>query len=248
MKLSFALALLALAACTPAPLSEPAATVEKIYKTLVDTKGEKTTDPSMIPMTMELALLIQDVESKADGPVFDGDLAGNCQDCTGFSDLKISDDTETKLAIGEGHKLVRADFKLLNDTRSVIWDMVQQDGAWKVDNIITKDFTTRDVATGALAELETQAVTEGVQDSAGEAALDCMTYIRLYADALKKADPAADTAALEGMFADWRKSAEAVFTPEQVEQYFASNIAVLDDEPADQIKATAEACLPPAPH
>lgn len=248
MKRSFALALLALAACSPAPLSEPAAAVEKIYKTLADSKGAQTTNTATIPMTMELAMLIQDVESKADGPVFDGDLAGNCQDCTGFSDLKISDDTETKLAIGEGHKLVRADFKLLNDTRSVIWDMVQQDGAWKVDNIITKDFSTREVATGALAELETQAVTEALPDGAGEAAVNCMTYIRLYTDALKKADPAADTAALEGIFADWQKSAEAVFTPEQVAQYFASNMAVLDDEPADQIKAQADACQPPAPH
>jgi len=147
MKRSFALALLALAACTPAPLSEPAATVEKIYKPLVDSKGATTTDMATIPMTMELALLIQDVESKADGVVFDGDFAGNCQDFAGFSDLEISDDTETRPVVGEGHKLIRADFKLLEETRYVVWDMVQQDGAWKVDNIITKDFTIRDVAT-----------------------------------------------------------------------------------------------------
>lgn len=242
MKRTFALALLALAACSPAPLSEPAATVEKIYKTLVDSEGEQTTDNAAIPMTTELAMLIQDVESKADGPVFDGDLAGNCQDCAGFSDLKISEDTETKLAIGEGHKLVRADFKLQQGPRYVLWDMAQQDGAWKVDNIITETFTVRDAAA------EEMAGQEAGRKAAGEAAVDCMTYLRLHSEALKKANPAADVASFDGMFADWKKSAEAVFTADELAQYFASNIAVLDDEPADQIKAKAEACLPPPPH
>jgi hypothetical protein len=241
MKCTSALALLALAACTPAPLSEPAATVEKIYQPLIESKGDRTTDLATIPMTSELALLIQEVESTADGVVFDGDFAGNCQDCTGFSGLKVSDDTETKLAIGEGHKLVRADFKLFEETRSVHWDMVRQDGAWKVDNILTRDFNIRGVAEEAVAAQDAD------RRAAGEAAVDCMTYIRLYTDAVKKARPGDTVATLDTFFADWKSKAEAAFTAEQLAQYFASNIAVADDEPADQIRAKAEACLPPPP-
>lgn len=242
MKRTFALALLALAACDPPPLSDAAMTVKRIYQPLVDSNGEKTTDNAAIPMTMELAMLIQEVESTADGPVLDGDLAGNCQDCAGFSDLKISDDTQTKLAIGEGHKLVRADFSLQQGPRYVLWDMVQQDGAWKVDNIITENFMVRGAAEEEMAQQDAD------RKAAGEAAVDCMTYLRLHTEALKKANPAADVATLEGMFADWKKSAEAVFSADELAQYLASNIAVLDDESADQIKTKAEACLPPAPH
>jgi hypothetical protein len=237
MKRSFALALLALAACTPAPLSEPAATVEKIYKPLVDSKGATTTDMATIPMTMELALLIQDVESKADGVVFDGDFAGNCQDCAGFSDLEISDDTETRPVVGEGHKLIRADFKLLEETRYVVWDMVQQDGAWKVDNIITKDFTIRDVATGALAELETQSRSEA------DMAVECLAYLRLETDALTKATPPGDTAALDAATAAWRTRAEGVYTADELAQYLASSVAVLDDTPPAELTTKTADCV-----
>ena len=114
MKRTIAFALLALAACTPAPTPEPAATVEGIYKPLVDSKGEKGTDISLVPMTEDLALKLQEVESKADGPVIDWDIAGNCQDCTGFVDLKIGAPPKD-LPVTAGHTMIEA-----RDRKSVV--------------------------------------------------------------------------------------------------------------------------------
>ncbi len=241
MKRTFALALLALAACTPAPLSEPAATVEKIYQPLIDSKGDKTTDLATIPMTTELALLIQEVESTADGVVFDGDFAGNCQDCTGFSNLKVSDDTETKLAIGEGHKLIRADFKLLEETRSVLWDMVQQDGVWKVDNILTNDFNIRGVAEEAVAGQATD------RKAAGEAAITCMAFLRLEADQLELKKTSGNSAQIEAAFEAWKVRATAEFAEDDLMQRLSSSLDVLQNTPFAEIKTKSDACIASAP-
>src|SRR5262245_18078651 len=97
MKRALGLVLLALAACTPAaPASGPEAVVQAIYKPLVESKGEKGMPLSEMPLTDDLKALIAKAEEAGKGePVFDGDFAGNCQDCTGFTDLKIARRTDT---------------------------------------------------------------------------------------------------------------------------------------------------------
>ena len=145
MKSTLAFALLALAACTPAPTPEPAATVERIYKTISESKGANSTDISTVPMTEDLALKLQEVESKADGPVIDGDIAGNCQDCTGFADLKVGAPPKD-LPVTAGHTMVEARFKILQgEQRAILWDMVKVGEAWKVDNIETEGFNLRTI-------------------------------------------------------------------------------------------------------
>ncbi len=160
MKRTIVFALLALAACTPAPTPEPAAAVEGIYKPLADSKGETGTDISTIPMTEDLALKRQEVESKADGSVIDWDLAGNCQDCIGFADIKVGD-------------------------------------AWKVDNVETEGFNLRTILDEQLGAQSAAAAEDG------EAAVNCMTFIRLESDALPKTTPPGDVNVLDHAFTTW---------------------------------------------
>lgn len=237
MTRTIALALLALAACTPAPAPEPAATVERIYGNLAASKGETGTDISTIPMTEELALKLQEVESAADGAVIDWDLAGNCQDCTGFADLKVGA-PESPLPETEGHTMIEARFKLFEgEQKAMLWDMVKVGDAWQVDNIETEGFNLR-VALDEQLGAQAAAAAED-----GEAAVQCMTMIRLESDALAKAAPPGDVTELEAAFAVWKKQAEAAYTADELAQFFASNIAVMDDTPPADIKLQANDCL-----
>lgn len=241
MKRTIAFALLALAACTPAPTPEPAATVEGIYKPLADSKGEKTTDISTIPMTEDLALRLQEVESKADGSVIDWDIAGNCQDCTGFSDLKVGAPPKD-LPVTDGHTMIEARFKLFQgEQKAMLWDMVKVGDAWKVDNVETEGFNLRAVLDEQLGAQSAAASEDG------EAAVNCMTFIRLESDALAKATPPGDVTALDHAYATWKTRAEAQYTADELAQYFASNVAVFDDTPAADIKTKAADCVAAVP-
>lgn len=160
MKRYAALPLLALAfACTPQPSAPetaaattgPEAVVKAIYQTLETSKGEKTTPVSAIPMTAELDALIKQAEAAAgnDGPVFDGDFAGNCQDCTDFSDLRIEVATS---AAPKGRAIVNADFKLFqSEPRHVQWDLIETPEGWRVDNIVSDGFDVRAIAKELIA-------------------------------------------------------------------------------------------------
>ena len=239
MKRSIALAALVLAACTPAPLPEPAATVQGIYKNLADSKGETGTDISTILMTMDLALKLQEVETNADGAVIDWDVAGNCQDCTGFADLKVGAPPKD-LPVTEGHTMVEARFKLFEgEQKAILWDMVKVGDVWQVDNIEAEGLNLRvvlDEQLGARAAARAEA---------GDAAVQCMTFVRLESDALAKAK--GDVTALEQAFSAWKTKAEAEFTADELAQFFASNIAVMDDTPPADIKAKADACVAQVP-
>lgn len=241
MKRTTAFALLALAACTPAPTPEPAATVEGIYKTISESKGAKSTDISTVPMTEDLALKLQEVESTADGPVIDGDIAGNCQDCTGFSDLKVGAPPKD-LPVTEGHTMVEARFKLFQgEQRAILWDMVKVGEAWKVDNIETEGFNLRVILDEQLGARAASAAEEG------EAAVNCMTFIRLESNALSKAKPPVDVTALEAAYTTWKTRAEAQYTADELAQYFASNVAVFDDTSAAEITTKAADCVAQIP-
>jgi hypothetical protein len=147
MKRALGLVLLMLTACTPAaPVSGPEAVVTAIYKPLVESKGEKGMSLGEMPLTDELKELIGRAEEAGKGePVFDGDFAGNCQDCSGFTDLRITRRTDTGLAAGRAG--VEATFKLfMNEPRSVTWDMVETPDGWRVDNILSEGIDLRKIA------------------------------------------------------------------------------------------------------
>lgn len=148
-----ALPLLVLAACAPPQSATgPEATVTAIYDTLAKSKGAQSTPVSAIPMTAELAALTRQAEATTapdEAPVFDGDIAGNCQDCTEFSGLKIERSAATAPA---GHTLVDAHFTLFQkEPRNVQWDLVETPEGWKVDNIVSDGFNVRAIASEVIA-------------------------------------------------------------------------------------------------
>ncbi len=237
-----ALPLLALAfACTPQTAATgPEAVVRAIYQTLEASKGEKTTPQSAIPMTAELDALVKQAEAVAgdDGPVFDGDLAGNCQDCTDFSDLRIEVATS---AAQKGRAIVNADFKLFrSEQKHVQWDLIETAEGWRVDNIVSDGFDVRAIAKDIIA-------TPPLPDTDGDRAVECLAYLGLHGDALKKATPPGDTTAIDKAAGAWRKTAETFFKPDELAQYFASSIDVLDDLKPQELKAKADECAMKAP-
>lgn len=234
-----ALAVLVLAACTP-QLTGPEAAVNAIYKPLVDSKGQTGTAVADLPLTMDLALKIQELETRAEEQVFDFDVAGNCQDCTDFANLKITTPTDPSLAPRDGHAFVEAAFTLFgNEQKSVFWDLMLVDGAWQIDNIFTEGFDLRLITDEML--------TSEVADEPVVGMMQCMVMLRLHADALDKATPPADTAAYDAAYAGYRAMAELSMTSNDLDQFFASSVAVLDDTPADLVAAGANACLAAAP-
>ncbi len=152
MRRTLALATFALAACTPQPSATgPQAVVKAIYRTLETSHGDETTPLAAIPMTAELDALVKQAEARSgDGaPVFDGDLAGNCQDCMDFSDLRIQTSTS---AAPKGHAVVDASFKLFqNEPKRVQWDLVETPEGWRVDNIVSDGFDVRAIAREVIA-------------------------------------------------------------------------------------------------
>ena len=136
--------------------------------------------------------------------------------------------------------MVEARFKLFEgEQKAILWDMVKVGDVWQVDNIEAEGLNLRvvlDEQLGARAAARAEA---------GDAAVQCMTFVRLESDALAKAK--GDVTALEQAFSAWKTKAEAEFTADELAQFFASNIAVMDDTPPADIKAKADACVAQVP-
>jgi len=150
--LVFAVALLALAACTPpsgfgaAPAASAESVVQAIYADAQHKIG--TAQQTTIPMTDDLKSLVDRAEAAAQSrnePFIEGDLALNCQDCGAVSNLVIGPQTgaEQEHAVA-GHTWLQATFTLNGDEqRRVLWDMVQTPQGWQADNIISEGFDLR---------------------------------------------------------------------------------------------------------
>lgn len=153
-----ALALLALAACTP-PSSGAHEVVREIYATAQENLGQQVTPMDDIPMTEDLRSLLDRAEAAADAreePFIEGDLALNCQDCASLDGLVVGPQTgaEQEPAV-EGHTWVQAVFRINGDeARRVLWDMVETDAGWRVDNIVADGHDLRAEAAAYLDNIE----------------------------------------------------------------------------------------------
>jgi hypothetical protein len=227
-------ALLAMA-CTPGP-SGPEAVVLAIYKPLVDSKGEKTTSLADMPLTDDLKALVARAEQAGKGePVFDGDFAGNCQDCAGFKDLKIA----TKTGAAQGLAQVDASFKLfMDEPKLVTWHMIDRAQGWRVDNITSEGIDLRKIA---------QETIDAARSAQSDEAVECLAYLDLAATAAKAAKPPEDAAKLEAASAAWRKKAAGLIGPDELAQYYASSVAVFDDLAPAELKGLADGCAAKAP-
>jgi len=236
------LAFAALAACTPQPAANgPEAVVTAIYDPLVKSKGQTATPIDAIPMTADLKELVTRAESAANDtmPVFDGDVAGNCQDCTGFSALKIGPTAEDAAAANT-HKVIEANFTIQEGQRTVYWDMAETAEGWRVDNIMSEGFNLRSIANTVIA------ATPDVRPE-GDVAVECLGYIALEIEGLKKSKPPGDTTAFEAAFAAWREKAESLFPQDKLESYFGSVVSVVGSMRGNPRKHAIESCMTKAP-
>lgn len=97
----------------------------------------------------------------------------------------------------------------------------------------------------ALMACQPQAPAPAVSDA--ELSVQCVTMLSLHANELRKTSPAVDDGALKAAIAAYRAQAATEFTPDELAQFIASNVAVFDDTPADKLAAEAETCLKSAP-
>lgn len=130
------------AACAPAPGADPAATVEALYEPYLE---NRTAGPlrESAPLTEELRALMRRAEeaSNASGepmaavdfnPIIDG------------QDWELSDvSVELVAPPADGRAQVRANFQNFGEDVALTYDLRDQDGGWRIDNISGKNWTLR---------------------------------------------------------------------------------------------------------
>lgn len=233
------LALIGLAACSPQPSpSGPEAVVASIYEPLVKSNGETATPIDAIPMTADLKDLVASAEAAVGDtmPLFDGDVAGNCQDCSDFHDLKIEPATDDDAT--DARKIVEANFTIQDGERTIYWVMLETAEGWRVDNIISEGFNLRNIA---------GSVTTQASPPESDEAVECLGYLALEIETLRRAKPPGDTAPFEAAYKAWRAKAESLVLPAELEPYFNSVLAVVGSVPAKQRGIKISTCLVNAP-
>jgi hypothetical protein len=78
-------------------------------------------------------------------------------------------------------------------------------------------------------------------------AVACMAYLSLQSMAVSEGRAAGDVAALDAANALWRGFAEAKYAADELAQYFASSVAVLDEIEPAELTAIAATCAGAAP-
>lgn len=156
-----ALALLVIAACTPTS-NTPESVVRGIYDEVQQNIGREITPLEAIPMTDDLRTLVDQARAASQArnePFIEGDIAANCQDCTSLTGLEIGPQAGPEpVPAAEGHTILEARFMLNGDEpRAVLYDLVQTEAGWRVDNILTDGFNLRTEAQAYLADSDAAA-------------------------------------------------------------------------------------------
>lgn len=149
MKRAFAaLALLALAACTPPQQSGAETPVRDLYAVAQENIGHTITSLDVIPMTDDLRNLVDrghEAAAARGEPFIEGDMVLNCQDCETISGLEIGPQTGPEpVPAADGHVIVEARFTINGDQlRAVLYDMVETPQGWRIDNVLADGFSLR---------------------------------------------------------------------------------------------------------
>ncbi|MEJ0060925.1 MAG: hypothetical protein WDM79_15695 [Terricaulis sp.] len=132
------LCILGLAACARPAASGPEQVVAEIYEATAQNIETGATPLDAIPMSEDLATSLARAATVAQArgePFLDGDIAANCQDCTGLTNLE----TVVTTPPADGHAVVEARFRLHDQPRVVVWDMIETPEGWRVNNIASPD-------------------------------------------------------------------------------------------------------------
>lgn len=148
------IAALALAACTPpqqakqedAPIPDPAETIRPLYERYM-TDPAVTTFPTLeeqAPWSASMRQALVDMMARsqtANEPILDADPFVLAQDWQ-ISAVAVSTDA----VVANSHAVVRSRFVNIDQPREVLFDMIWEEGAWRVDNIRSDGFDLREVA------------------------------------------------------------------------------------------------------
>ena len=132
--LLYAIWVATLVACTPAEPA-PAEVVRGIYAEAAQRAAHnRTTGETDLPLTADFSQALTRASAaaqKRNEPFIDGDLALDCQECSGFANLSVA----MKQPPANGAAVVEARFSIGAQQRVVIWDMRKTHEGWRVDNI-----------------------------------------------------------------------------------------------------------------
>lgn len=118
-----------------AAAADPAETVRPLYARYM-TDPATTTFPSLeeqAPWSASMRQALVDMMARseqADAPILDFDPFANAQDWQ-ISNLNVTADS----IVPESHSVVRASFQNGGAPQEVVYDLVWEDGGWRVDNI-----------------------------------------------------------------------------------------------------------------
>lgn len=147
------IAALALAACTPpsppkqedAPIPDPAEIIRPLYERYL-TDPAATTFPTLeeqAPWSASMRQALVDMMARsqaANEPILDADPFVLAQDWQ-ISAVAVSTDA----VVANSHAVVRSRFVNIDQPREVLFDMVWEEGGWRVDNIRGEGFDLREV-------------------------------------------------------------------------------------------------------
>jgi hypothetical protein len=162
------LCLVALAACAP-PAPGPEAVVLAVYEATAASVDTGVTPLDAIPMSEDLAAQLARAATTAEArnePFIVGDIAANCQDCAGLTDVTATVTSPP----ADGRAVVEARFKLHGEERIVVWHMLETADGWRADNITSPDgYDLRAAIAQTLAPVSGSCATE--RDAAAVSAL-----------------------------------------------------------------------------
>jgi hypothetical protein len=148
------LSVLILAACGGAPAAgrDPVSTVEAIYAPYVSNAASVPALENAAPWTEDLSALIEAAAGVDGGIGFDPIIDGQ--------EYELSDLNVTAAPVGDGPTVVSAAFTNLGDDVTVTYELVEQGGGWRVQDMRTDQWTLR----GALANVGVTAENLATQD------------------------------------------------------------------------------------
>jgi hypothetical protein len=126
----------------PAAGSDPVSTVEAVYAPYVAHAANPPALDNAAPWTADLAALIEAAEGVEGGLGFDPIIDGQDYEVAGLQ-IAAAD------GAAAGQAVVDARFTNLGDEVTVTYDLVQENGGWRVQDVRTEDWTLR----GALASI-----------------------------------------------------------------------------------------------
>lgn len=135
-----------LIACAPPPGADPVATVEPLYQPYLSGRNPPDLE-SAAPWSDEMKGLLAKMEDAAGdqaAPVLDFDPLIDGQD---FEVTNLAVSVEQPPA--DGRSVAKAEFKNFGEDVIVHYDLVEQGGGWRVDNIRTRSWNLRELLANA---------------------------------------------------------------------------------------------------